>query len=143
MTDAPEAMACSAWLICCWASPSALTMLYSTPASSKACSKNRRSSVSQRAEEALSGSSTQMLPSPAVAVSPLSSPSSAVSSACSVVSVASLPSSAPLSASSLLLQAVATTTSASRSMRILVIPVRAISCLQSGSARPMPALRAR
>ena len=51
---------------CVFASPSALTMLYSTPSASKASSKNRRSSFSHRSELAESGRRTQMLPSPAL-----------------------------------------------------------------------------
>src|SRR3954454_10445968 len=40
-------------------------MVYFTPASLKAASRKRRSSFSQRADDALSGSSTAMLPSSA------------------------------------------------------------------------------
>ena len=72
MTLAPSAIACSAWDCWVWASPSALTMVKSSPstrpASSKDCWKYRRSSFSQRSEDAVSGSSTQMLAVAAAAV---------------------------------------------------------------------------
>src|SRR5690606_39644984 len=61
-TLAPAVSACSAWVIWVEASPSALTMVYSTPAASNAALRKRRSSASQRADDALSGKRTAMLP---------------------------------------------------------------------------------
>src|SRR5687768_5142385 len=66
ITFAPALIACSACWSCVFASPSALTMLYSTPSALNASSKKRRSSFSHRSELAESGSRTQMLPSAAL-----------------------------------------------------------------------------
>ncbi len=87
ITLAPSPMACSAWLIWFWASPSAFTIVKSVPSASPAAvkdsAKNRRSSFSQRSDVAVSGRSTQMLP-PSSTIG-----ASVVSVAPSVVSVIS------------------------------------------------------
>src|SRR3954469_11809997 len=61
-TFAPLVIACSA--CCCWVdlSPSAFWISFSTPAASKACLRNGRSTVSQRTEDFESGSRTATLP---------------------------------------------------------------------------------
>src|SRR5215217_1093329 len=61
-TLAPLVIACSA--CCCWVdlSPSAFWISFSTPAASKACFRNGRSTVSQRTDDFESGSRTATLP---------------------------------------------------------------------------------
>ena len=66
ITLAPSAIACSACACCVAASPSAFTMLKSSPfdeaSSLERVREGRRSSPSQRSDEAVSGSSTQIGP---------------------------------------------------------------------------------
>src|SRR3954469_20006939 len=61
-TLAPLVSAWSAWLRCVAGSPWALTIVWGTPAALKASSRYRRSWVSQRTEDCLSGRSTAPLP---------------------------------------------------------------------------------
>src|SRR3954451_21040930 len=62
MTLAPLVSAWSAWLRCVLGSPWALTMVCGMPAALNAWSRYRRSCVSQRTDDWVSGSSTAILP---------------------------------------------------------------------------------
>src|SRR3954453_12523993 len=61
MTLAPLVSAWSAWLRCVAGSPCALTMVYGTPAFLKASARYRRSCVSHRTDDFVSGRSTATL----------------------------------------------------------------------------------
>src|SRR3954447_4007635 len=61
-TLAPLVIACSACCCCVDLSPSAFSIVDSTPAASKACLSSGRSSVSQRTDDFESGSRTATLP---------------------------------------------------------------------------------
>src|SRR4051812_10194821 len=61
-TFAPFVIACSAWVRCAAGSPSALTMVASTPAFLKASPRYLRSWVSQRTDDLESGSRTATFP---------------------------------------------------------------------------------
>src|SRR3954454_23841135 len=61
-TFAPFVIACSAWVRCAAGSPSALTIVASTPAFLNASPRYLRSWVSQRTEDLESGSRTATLP---------------------------------------------------------------------------------
>src|SRR3954454_17673053 len=61
MTLAPLVSAWSAWLRCVAGSPWALTIVWGTPAALKASSRYRRSWVSERTEDCVSGRSTATL----------------------------------------------------------------------------------
>src|SRR5829696_6732483 len=95
-TLAPLVIACSACCCCVDLSPSAFWISDSTPAASKACLRNGRSTVSQRTEDFESGSSTATLPGflspPPLPLEPLSellsSPQPATASAQPAATVA-------------------------------------------------------